>query len=77
MTLLEWIRKNPGKSYTVFVFKKHYNCYAPYQQDLRLIYNKKIKELHEKKSHKFVWNKKLLMMTPAEPSYHIYLEKEE
>lgn len=77
MKLLEWIRQNPGKSYNIFVFNKHCNSYVPYQKDYRLLYDKEIKEIHEIKSHKLVWNKKLLMMTPAEPSHNIYMEKEE
>lgn len=76
MKLLEWIRQNPGRHYNIFIYKEYCNSYAPYQKDYRLVYDSEIKEIHEIKSHKLVWDKKLLMMVPDKPSYNIYLKEE-
>ena len=76
MNLLQWIRQNPGRHYNIFIYDKNCRLYVPYQKDCRLLYDKEIKEIHEAKSHKLVWDKKLLMMVPDKPSYNIYLKKE-
>jgi len=75
MRLLEWIRNNVGRNYNIFVYKENCRSWAPYQNDYRLLYDLEIKEIHKVKSHKFVFDKKRLMMVPAEPTYNIYLEK--
>lgn len=73
MTVLEWIRKNPGEKYNIFIYKDYCRTYVPYQNDYRLIYDMEIVETHQVKSHKLIWDKKLLMMVPDKPSYNIYI----
>ncbi|MBR3208833.1 MAG: hypothetical protein IKF82_01050 [Bacilli bacterium] len=76
MTLIKWIQTHYGANYSIFVYNKRCRSYVPYQNDIRLLYDREIKEVHQIKSHKLVWDKKLLMMVPDKPNNHIYIEEE-